>query len=199
MITVTAVDHNHNWEQAIADAIITAPERFDTPPVPQFAANVGFAGLEKLRRLLTDERDAKGWPRVFTSARLAAFGLMRLVDGIDHTYTAPSAGRALYADFLDEVAALGPFGEPSGLGDRRGGPANAAPPGPDRLGEAAALFRSAATGWSAMVAAATSANPSLVRHDELAAERAGRTRRRRTTTGTDGGAGRRATTTGGSM
>ncbi|MEL7209625.1 MAG: BtrH N-terminal domain-containing protein, partial [Actinomycetota bacterium] len=106
LITVSAVDPDHDWAAAMVDAVETAPARFDEPPVPQFAANVGLAGLTKWQRLLTATGDAKGWPKVFAAGRDAAIGLSRLHDCIDHAYTAPAAGRPLYADFLAEAGAV---------------------------------------------------------------------------------------------
>ncbi|MEM8925232.1 MAG: BtrH N-terminal domain-containing protein [Actinomycetota bacterium] len=153
LVTVTGVDHDHDWMASVNDAIATAAARFDTPPVPQFAANVGFAGLTKFGRLIGDGdgSDAKRWTKVFPEGRLAAIGLSRLHDCIDHAYTAPSAGRALFADFLDEAAALG---------------------APGRLGDAAERFRSSAAEWRAVVDLAVGAHPDLGRYAELATERA---------------------------
>lgn len=153
LITITTVDADHDWPAAITEAVATAPARFDEPPVPRFAANVGLAGLGKWQRLLTDTRDAKGWPNVFASGREAAIGLSRLHDCIDHAYTAPAAGRPLYADFLDQAATI------------------AGTSGTAGWSEAAERFRASAENWSAVVTVATTAHPDLARRAELTAER----------------------------
>ncbi|MEM9134424.1 MAG: BtrH N-terminal domain-containing protein [Actinomycetota bacterium] len=161
LITVDDVDPDHDWSAAIVASVTTAAERFDTPPVPRFAANVGRAGLAKFHRLLTDT-GAKGWPRIFAEGRTAAIGLSRLQDCIDHAYTAPSAGRRLYADFLTEALPVAVGGGAGGLDQA----------GAERWAEAAERLRAAADAWDGIVALATGAHPDLVRYAELSAERA---------------------------
>ncbi len=88
---------------ARAAAAATA-DRYTTAPYKGFASNFGFAGMEKWRRLLTDRKDAKGWPTLFPHGRLAYLALRRTFDGLEHEYTAPAAGRPEYAEFLDGAA-----------------------------------------------------------------------------------------------
>ncbi len=90
---------------AMLDAIRATAHRFVESPYKGFAGNFGIAGMEKFRRMLTDERDAKGWPRLFGEGASAYLGLRRLHDGITHEYTSPGAGRPMYAEFLREAAA----------------------------------------------------------------------------------------------
>ncbi len=153
LITIDGTDPDHDWASAVAGAVRAGAVGFDTPPVPQFASNVGLAGLEKFRRLLTDRRDPKGWPTVFAAGSRAALGLSRLVDGIDREYTAPAAGRPLQADFLVEAASLV---EDDAIGA-------------ERLLEAADGFRASGRSWSAMVATVNDADPALARYGELSA------------------------------
>ena len=91
---------------AVQDAIRFTVRSYDEPPAKPFASNVGTAGLEKWARLLSDRKDKKSWSKVFTPAANAYVGLRRLYDCTQHDYTAPDAGRPMYADFLEEAAAL---------------------------------------------------------------------------------------------
>lgn len=161
LITVTAVDAVHDWTAAVTESVQTAADRFDAPPVPQFAANVGRAGLAKFHRLLTDT-GAKGWPRIFADGRSAAIGLSRLHDCIDYAYTAPSAGRSLYADFLTEAL-------PAAAGD---GPSALDTDGAHRWGEAAERLRASAEAWGGVATLAAGAHADLARYATLSAERA---------------------------
>ena len=105
-ITVTGTDPDHDWPRAVTEAVVRSTVGFDTPPVPQFAANIGLAGLEKWAGLLQDVGGAKGWARIFDQDRHAAIGLSRLYDCATSDYTAPGAGRPLHAQFLTEAAAV---------------------------------------------------------------------------------------------
>ena len=104
-ISVSAVNENHDWKQALVTAIRAGAQGYDTPPVPQFASNVGTAGLQKWHRLLTNPKEKKSWHRIFGEGTRAAIGLSRLYDCVTHAYTAPGAGRFLYAHFLEESGA----------------------------------------------------------------------------------------------
>ncbi len=107
MVTVSRPDgHEVDWATTAAEAITAGVVGFNTPPVPQFKANIGLAGLAKWHDLLTSGTK-KGWGTVFGDGRRAAIGFTRLYDCIHHAYTSPSAGRPLYADFLDEAAGTG--------------------------------------------------------------------------------------------
>lgn len=152
MITVERVDQNHDWPVALSEAVAACAAGFDTPPVPQFASNVGLAGLEKFSRLLVHPTDKKGWRRVFGDGRRAAIGLSRLHDCIEYAYTAPAAGRGLYAEFLEQSSAIS---------------------GEQRWAEAAGLFRASAERWSEMAEAAVNADPNLDEYRRLGEQRAG--------------------------
>jgi hypothetical protein len=88
------------WGKVIPAAIASGAERYNTPPVKQFAPNVGLAGLAKWQHLLTDEKDRMSWAKVFTEGHDAAIGFGRIYECIEHSYTAPAAGRPLQAEFL---------------------------------------------------------------------------------------------------
>ncbi len=88
------------WDEVIPAAIVAGAERYNTPPVKQFAPNVGLAGLAKWQHLLTDEKDRMSWAKVFTEGHDAAIGFGRIYECIEHSYTAPAAGRPLQAEFL---------------------------------------------------------------------------------------------------
>ena len=91
---------------AVKSAVALTVKNFHESPFKGFASNFGFNGMEKWHRLLTDTRDAKGWPRVFASGGEACTGLHRVYECIQMEYTAPDAGRPLYAQFLHEAAAI---------------------------------------------------------------------------------------------
>lgn len=91
---------------AIIRSVHDTAKRFLESPYKGFAANFGLAGLEKFQRLLLDPKDKKGWPALFGEGAAAYLGLRRLYVGVHQEYTAPAAGRPLYADFLGEAAKL---------------------------------------------------------------------------------------------
>lgn len=98
-----------DWRTSLLDAMqdTVATMRDGDPTVPtSFRSNCGFAGLRKWQSLLTDKKNKKGWPRVFGHGGNAFAGLRRAYDCIMHEYTAPHGGRAFYAAFLEEAAAL---------------------------------------------------------------------------------------------
>ena len=75
------------------------------PPLPAMAApNSGLAGLEKLAGHLADLKDKRGWPKLFPPGLKLQKGLTGLQRAADAHGT--GALRGLYADFLDEAAAL---------------------------------------------------------------------------------------------
>lgn len=114
---------------AMRDAIATTVAHLTGPVLGNaFDVNMGFAGMAKLAAQLRDERTGKGWAKRFRAPGALALALRRLYECLELQYTAPGATRPLYADFLDEAAAV--LGEP-------------------RLTRAAALFRQAGDGWSA--------------------------------------------------
>jgi hypothetical protein len=68
--------------------------------------NIGLRALEKWARLLTDERNPKGWPRVFRRPASLAGALMSTYIFIEIGGTGGSAFRSMYAAFLDEAAVV---------------------------------------------------------------------------------------------
>lgn len=91
---------------AIHSAIDDCLDRYENAPYKGYASNFGFAGMEKWARLLTDERDPKGWPRLFPEGRAACLGLRRAFEGLEHEMTSAGAGRFAYADFLRAAARI---------------------------------------------------------------------------------------------
>lgn len=90
----------------VMEAIAACVDRYENAPYKGFASNFGFAGMTKWAELLVDERNAKGWPKLFPEGRLACLGLRRVYEGLEHEMTGPAGGRALYADFLREAATI---------------------------------------------------------------------------------------------
>ena len=60
----------------------------------------------KWAKLLTDERTDKGWPRVFADGRGLLDALMSVWEGVEPIGASGGHLRGLYADFLDEAAAM---------------------------------------------------------------------------------------------
>ncbi len=152
LVEIESVPHEVNWINVLDAAVDAAVEGFDRPPVPQFKSNVGLAGLTKWSALLTGG-GKKSWPAVFGSGRRAAVGLSRIYDCINHAYTSVDAGRPLFADFLDEAAAVA---------DR-----------PDWKG-VAEQWRASGERWRALSSLAVGSDPNLERYAELADERSQR-------------------------
>ncbi|MDH3300323.1 MAG: BtrH N-terminal domain-containing protein [Acidimicrobiia bacterium] len=150
MVVVDSVPDELDWTAVLESAVAEAVEGFDRPPVPQFKANVGLAGLTKWSTLLTGA-GKKGWQTVFGSGRRAAVGLSRLYDCVNHACTSVDAGRPLFADFLDEAAEVA--GRPV-------------------WNDAAGQWRAAGERWRDLSALAVGAHPNLERYAELADERA---------------------------
>ncbi len=67
---------------------------------------------QKWARLLTDRRNAKGWPRVFADGRGLASALCAAWEGVEPVGMTGGHLRDLYAAFLDEVEPL--LGPPAG-------------------------------------------------------------------------------------
>lgn len=106
LVTLSGRAQGFDLAQAARQAVALTVKNFHESPVKSFASNFGFAGLEKWQRLLTDKRDPKGWAKVFASGREALAGLGRVYECLQHEYTAPAAGRPLYAEFLAEAASI---------------------------------------------------------------------------------------------
>jgi hypothetical protein len=151
LLTIDAVDPAHDATRAVLDAIHDTARRYVEPALPKsFRSNCGFAGLEKWRQLLTDAKNTKGWPVIFGEGARAFHGLQRLYECIE-CQSAPHAGRALYADFLEESAV-----------------ATAAP----ALKRAARTFRESGAMWAAVAElVADCADPAVRKGCEIADHR----------------------------
>jgi hypothetical protein len=92
---------------------------------------------EKWSRLLTDTRNANGWPQVFASGSGLVGVLLSVWEGVEPVGVTGGHLRGLYADFLDEAADL--LDAPT-------------------LRECAAEFRGVAARWHAVAEAALPAD-----------------------------------------
>jgi hypothetical protein len=152
LVTIAGPEKGYDPADAIRSAVALTVKSFHESPFKGFASNFGFAGLEKFQRLLTDKKDAKGWPKLFPEGRDACTGLHRVYECLQHDYTAPNAGRPLYADFLNEAAGV--------TGDKR-------------FEELAGKFRESGKLWGGVSDAITGCgDKSLQRMCELSDERA---------------------------
>ncbi|GAA0813129.1 BtrH N-terminal domain-containing protein [Spirilliplanes yamanashiensis] len=112
------------------------------------SASFALPAWAKWARLVTDTRNAKGWPRVFADGRGLAGALLSAWEGTEPVGADGGHLRGLYADFLDEAAPL--IGVP--------------------LAGAAAAFRAAGEAWHAVAEAALPADvPAYARMRELSA------------------------------
>ncbi len=138
--------------------LLAPPETIDLPAAitAGIRANVDYLGskstsfalptLRKWARLLTDTRNAKGWPTVFSGGRCLFSGLVSVYEGIMHEGSDGTALRGMYAGFLEEAALI--------LGS-------------SALGEAAHEYRALGDKWRAL--AETALDPAVA---PLAAARA---------------------------
>jgi hypothetical protein len=72
------------------------------------SSSTSFAlpAIRKWARLMTDVKNKKGWPTVFSGGR-GLYGTLRTVyEGIEHIGTGGGGLRGMYADFLDEAASI---------------------------------------------------------------------------------------------
>ena len=133
-LVVTGAAPTVALDAAVAAATVETAAHLTGPVLGNaFDANVGFAGMTRLAAQLRDTRTRTGFTRRFASPEAFAFVLRRVYECLEAQYTAPGATRPIYADFLDEAAAV-----------------TSRP----RLAEAAAAFRTSAAVWSAMSATA---------------------------------------------
>ncbi len=86
---------------AVRAAIARTAECLLEPSATSFDANFGIPGIRKWARLLTDGRDAKGWPKLFAAPGSLRTALDAVARGL-----AGAASRPLYAAFLAEAATL---------------------------------------------------------------------------------------------
>ena len=141
LVSLTEPVPGYELAEAVRDALRLTVRAYDEPPAKPFANNVGSAGLDKWARLLTDPKHKKGWAKVFAEGARAYVGLQRIYACTQHDYSAPDAGRPLYASYLDEAAGL------TGL---------------EALREVAAMFREAGELWGAISARVAKCGDSAV-------------------------------------
>lgn len=137
-----------DWERVLPEAVAAGVAGFNTPPVPQFAANIGLAGLQKFAKLLTTPKGPKSWAKIFPEGRKAAIGLTRLVDCTTYDYSSQANSRSMYAGFLTEAAPLVPG-----------------------AGEAAEIVRDAAAQWVKLGRLARDSDPAVHAACELSDQR----------------------------
>ncbi|MFC7545591.1 BtrH N-terminal domain-containing protein [Plantactinospora sp. GCM10030261] len=116
----------------------------------QTSESFSLPAWRKWSRMMTDKRNAKGWPRVFADGRGVAGALLSTWEGIEPAGITGGNLRRLYADFLTEAAGL--LDAPA-------------------LGDVAGAFAVAARGWHEVAeAACPTAVPEFARLRELTAE-----------------------------
>ncbi len=71
------------------------------PSMTSFDTNFGIPGIRKWARMLTDEKDAKGWPKLCPDDESLRLALLSVRRGLGET-----ASRAQFAAFLGEAATL---------------------------------------------------------------------------------------------
>ncbi|GAA3388593.1 BtrH N-terminal domain-containing protein [Cryptosporangium minutisporangium] len=112
------------------------------------SASFALPAWQKWAKLLTDRRNAKGWPTVFANGRGLATALLTAWEGIEPVGMTGGHLRDLYADFLDEATPL--------LGER--------------AAQAAEAFRESGRRWHAFAEAAVPTDvPEYARLRELVA------------------------------
>ena len=138
--------------------LLSASESIDLPAAitDGIQGNIDYLGskstsfalptLRKWARMLTDTKNAKGWPTVFAGGKTLFSGLVSVYEGIMHEGSDGTALRGMYADFLAEAAVV--MGNPT-------------------LEEAAAAYREIGAKWHALADMAL--DPSV---ESLAAARA---------------------------
>ncbi len=70
------------------------------------SASFALPAWQKWAKLLTDGRNAKGWPRVFADGRGLVAALLGVWEEVSPVGASGGHLRGLYADFLDEAAPL---------------------------------------------------------------------------------------------
>lgn len=98
--------------------LLSPPESIDLPAAIRdgIQGNIDYLGakstsfalptLRKWARMLTDTKNAKGWPTVFAEGKCLFSGLVSVYEGIMHEGSDGTALRGMYADFLTEAAAV---------------------------------------------------------------------------------------------
>jgi hypothetical protein len=92
---------------AVRAAVATTVAHLTGPVLGNaFDVNFGLSGMARLAAQLRDARTKAGFVRRFAEPAALAFALRRLYECLELRDTAPGATRPLFADFLDEAAAL---------------------------------------------------------------------------------------------
>ncbi len=98
--------------------LLSPPESMDLPAAIKdgIQGNIEYLGskstsfalptVRKWARMLTDTKNAKGWPTVFAGGKCLFSGLVSVYEGIMHEGSDGTALRCMYADFLSEAAAV---------------------------------------------------------------------------------------------
>ena len=142
LLTIGAADAPVDLATAVRVAVRTTVDHLTGPVLGNsFDVNFGFSGMAKLAAQLRDPRGKTGWTMRFGGEHFG-LAMRRLHECLETEYTAPGATRPLYADFLDEAAALL---------DRTGAAA---------LREGAGLVRESGERWSTMAGRAAEASDS---------------------------------------
>lgn len=115
----------------LKDAVLAGIQNFlelsDHPPMKTFS----LEGLSEWAKLMTNDKNAKGWRRVYSDGNLF-LALRDVFESIETLGTGGGLYRHLYADFLEEAAAL------SGL---------------NSFGKVATHYRHLGNGWTAFAEA----------------------------------------------
>jgi Domain of unknown function (DUF4872)/Butirosin biosynthesis protein H, N-terminal len=117
---------------AVAEGVAEQVEHLSQP-----SDSFSLPAFRKWARLLTDRRNAKAWPRVFADRAGLFDACVSIYENVEPVGPGGGNLRALYAEFLDEAAAL--------LGN-------------DRLRPAAAAYRDLAARWHAVAEVALPAD-----------------------------------------
>jgi len=149
-ITIEGGGQTDDLPAAIRAAIATTVAHLTGPVLGHsFDTNFGFSGMRKLAAQLRDQAGKTGWARRFGQPVAFFHGVRRLYDCLEIEYTAPSATRSIYADFLVEAA---PLVDP-------------------RLNSAADLIRASGRLWSRLATLAQESVEQLGPLTDLAEER----------------------------
>jgi len=110
----------------IRAAIVRAAECLLAPSKTRFDVNFGIPGIRKWAGMLTDEKDAKGWPALCPDEESVRLAMLSVARGLGE-----SAARPQFAAFLAEAAKL--------LGDKK-------------LATSAATYEDLGRRWAKLVA-----------------------------------------------
>jgi len=108
--TLTPPSNFDHLPAAVEESLRACAALFLDPPPKGPAENFGLAALQKWANLLVDDKDKRGWPKLFPRGPLFYLALTSAFEHIalGGTFTTlnPGAARPLYADFIDEAANL---------------------------------------------------------------------------------------------